>query len=458
MMKQVMERTGALLKKKQAFLLVSFVEVYGESFYDLLNQREKLRLKEAPNGVYFSNATESPVISVEGALKLVEQGQKNRQVADTQLNHDSSRSHSLFTIKLVRINPGFTLEMVKNRVPDCTRISQFCIADLAGSERAKRTQNTGTRLKEAGHINGALMTFRKCIEAVLAIQRGATNIVRLLQKLDVVTSCLTECLLIHQVVPYRESKLTQAVRDFFIGQAKGRMIVNISSAEEDFEETLHVLDFANIAKEVSTNIRRAERRAGVPATPYSARPSSAMISESSADHGEAKAMIEELNRRLADLQQRLFDRDVEMVNKEMEIREECATVMAKRLQEMEVMNRESVERARAFAEDKYERKIQILSQFIQFQTATPAQQAAKSSLEELATQMDVEHWKRKCKEVTSVSLLESVWVVLNPVVLSCRWSFLSKPKIEPLNRYKFNCKTLNLCVLSIRRYACFRVT
>lgn len=165
------------MKTKQAFLLVSFVEVYGESFYDLLNQREKLRLKEAGDTCYFSNISETPLKSLEHALQLVDQGLKNRQVAGTQLNQDSSRSHSLFTIKLVRINPGFTLEMVKEKRPGCTKITKFCIVDLAGSERAKRTQNTGTRLKEAGQINGALMTFRKCIDAILAIQRGATNMV-----------------------------------------------------------------------------------------------------------------------------------------------------------------------------------------------------------------------------------------------------------------------------------------
>jgi hypothetical protein len=176
---QILDQIGPQMQKKQMFLLVSFVEVYGESFYDLLNQREKLRLKESATdkSAYFHGVTEAPITSIRTAIQLVEQGLKNRQVADTQLNHDSSRSHSLFTIKLVKVNPGYTLDMVKAKVPNCTKVVQFCIADLAGSERAKRTQNTGTRLKEAGHINGALMTFRKCVDALLSIQRGATNIV-----------------------------------------------------------------------------------------------------------------------------------------------------------------------------------------------------------------------------------------------------------------------------------------
>jgi hypothetical protein len=201
-------------------------------------------------------------------------------------------------------------------------------------------------------------------------------------------------LVVLQVIPYRESKLTQAVRDFFIGQAKGRMIINISSAEEDFDETLPVLDFANTAKEVSTNMKRAGR---VPATPMSvARPAAP-----SAELGNARGTIEELTRKLEDMHQRLYDKDVELANKEMEVRDECTSVMAKRLQEMEVMGRESVERARAFAEDKYEQKIAILSQFIQFQDSQPQQptQSTKPALEELAAQMDANHWKCQYKEV-----------------------------------------------------------
>ncbi len=172
------------------------------------------------------------------------------------------------------------------------------------------------------------------------------------------------------------------------------MIINISSAEEDFDETLPVLDFANTAKEVSTNMKRAGR---VPATPMSvARPAAP-----SAELGNARGTIEELTRKLEDMHQRLYDKDVELANKEMEVRDECTSVMAKRLQEMEVMGRESVERARAFAEDKYEQKIAILSQFIQFQDSQPQQptQSTKPALEELAAQMDANHWKCQYKEV-----------------------------------------------------------
>jgi len=197
------------------------------------------------------------------------------------------------------------------------------------------------------------------------------------------------------VIPYRESKLTQALRDFFIGQAKGRMIINISLAEQDFEETLHVLDFANTAKEVSTNMRRADRRPGMPATPFLARPAPAQVEP------EARAMIDELTRRVEQLQEQLEKQELEIINKEMEVRGECVTAMAERLHEMELINHENVEKARAFAEEKYEKKIQILSQYIQW---APQQHSGKASLDELAAHMDAEHWKRQHKEVTPPSI------------------------------------------------------
>lgn len=185
------------------------------------------------------------------------------------------------------------------------------------------------------------------------------------------------------------------------------MIINVSTAEDDLEETLHVLDFANIAKEVSTSLRRADRRGpgcNPTTTPYAARPSitaaAAAAKENDAKLEGLRASIEDLTRRLAEAQQKVYDLHVEMINKEMEVRQECAAVMAKRLQEMEVMSQESVERAIAFSEDKYIKKIEILSQFIRFQDASQPQQApAKGSLEELAAHMDAEHWKRKYEEV-----------------------------------------------------------
>ncbi len=78
-------------------------------------------------------------------------GQRARQVFGTIANRESSRSHSIFTIKLVRIHNGAPED------PDSAQVSRLAIVDLAGSERTRNTQTTGDRLKEAGNINKSLM-------------------------------------------------------------------------------------------------------------------------------------------------------------------------------------------------------------------------------------------------------------------------------------------------------------
>lgn len=106
-------------------------------------------------------------------------GDQRRRISDTLLNKSSSRSHSVFTIRLVQAPCEYVLnENVLKDVflfrsdfayypttePNKLIISQLSLVDLAGSERAKRTQNTGAKLAEAGQINNSLLTLRQCFE------------------------------------------------------------------------------------------------------------------------------------------------------------------------------------------------------------------------------------------------------------------------------------------------------
>ena len=93
---------------------------------------------------------------MEEAFRLLTVGQRNRRVAATRSNHESSRSHLVYTLKVVRVSSV--------EAPKYARISRLSIVDLAGSERYKKTDATGHRLKEAGNINTSLMTLGKCIE------------------------------------------------------------------------------------------------------------------------------------------------------------------------------------------------------------------------------------------------------------------------------------------------------
>ena len=105
---------------------------------------------------------------------------------------ESSRSHSVFNIRLVSIPLDPLGEGLLHDARALT-VSQLALVDLAGSERTNRTGNTGERLAEAGKINQSLMTLRKCIEVLRENQSGGTD----------------------KNVPYRESRITHLFRNYF---------------------------------------------------------------------------------------------------------------------------------------------------------------------------------------------------------------------------------------------------
>ena len=129
-------------------------------------------------------------------------GQRARQVFGTLANRESSRSHGIFTLKVVRIHNGAPQD------PDSAQVSRLAIVDLAGSERTRNTQTTGDRLKEAGNINKSLMVLGQCLEVLRANQ----------QKMAATTPVGSKKRL--AMVPFRHSKLTEIFQNFFVGDGR----------------------------------------------------------------------------------------------------------------------------------------------------------------------------------------------------------------------------------------------
>ncbi|XP_061037942.1 kinesin-like protein KIF23 isoform X6 [Eubalaena glacialis] len=154
-------------------------------------------------------------------------GQKKRRIANTHLNRESSRSHSVFNIKLVQAPLDADGDNVLQEKEQIT-ISQLSLVDLAGSERTNRTKAEGNRLREAGNINQSLMTLRTCMEVLRENQTYGTN----------------------KMVPYRDSKLTHLFKNYFDGEGKVRLIVCVNPKAEDYEESLQVMRFAEVTQEV----------------------------------------------------------------------------------------------------------------------------------------------------------------------------------------------------------------
>jgi len=172
---------------------VSFMEIYNEKVYDLLDQppstknepHKQCKLKEHNGRIHVKGLRELQVRSE--ALQLVRYGVKHRQVAETLMNAVSSRSHCVVNITLVPKEGSDTNP--KDIDPFSQVYSKLAIVDLAGSERALRTCATGERLKEASNINASLFNLGRCLEELRWNQMNPNKLAH--------------------VVPFRHSNLTR---------------------------------------------------------------------------------------------------------------------------------------------------------------------------------------------------------------------------------------------------------
>ncbi|XP_060116133.1 kinesin-like protein KIF23 isoform X1 [Heteronotia binoei] len=219
-------------------VFVSYIEIYNNYIYDLLDEapldpikpkppQSKILREDQNHNMYVAGCTEVEVKSTEEAFEVFWRGQKKRRIANTQLNRESSRSHSVFLIKLAQAPLDADGDNVLQD-KELITLSQLSLVDLAGSERTNRTKAEGSRLREAGNINQSLMTLRTCIEALRENQTYGTN----------------------KMVPYRDSKLTHLFKNYFDGEGKVRMIVCVNPKAEDYDESLQVMRFAEITQEV----------------------------------------------------------------------------------------------------------------------------------------------------------------------------------------------------------------
>ncbi|KAJ7169442.1 kinesin-like protein [Mycena filopes] len=251
---------------------LSYAEVYNEKVYDLLDNvqdtstsgiprsnsgksllltRKALSLKPSPasdspdsglNGKYISGLRQFRVHSASQAKALVKLGQLHRRVFGTLANRESSRSHGMVILKVVRGHRG------ERDDPTALQIARLTLVDLAGSERTKHTQTTGDRLKEAGNINKSLMVLGQCMEVLRSNQRRVA--MSLSQEGSDGRMDTRDVKRGLAVVPFRHSKLTEALMDYFIGDARAVMIVNVNPYDTGYDENSHVMKFAALAREV----------------------------------------------------------------------------------------------------------------------------------------------------------------------------------------------------------------
>ncbi|KJE97078.1 kinesin-1 [Capsaspora owczarzaki ATCC 30864] len=225
---QIFQTAQRLTEKGWAYEMeASYLEIYNELINDLLGngdltKKHDIKIRpDKPDEIYVSDTVSVKVENEMQVFSLLNRASQNRAVAETQCNSRSSRSHSVFRLKLTGRNSitGEFSEGILNLV------------DLAGSERLSSSGAQGDRLKETQAINKSLSHLGNVIMALANKQ---------------------------QHVPYRDSKLTHLLQNSLGGNSKTLMFVNISPREESLSETICSLRFAT--KVNGCNIGTAQKR------------------------------------------------------------------------------------------------------------------------------------------------------------------------------------------------------
>jgi len=197
-------------KHSHTVVHVSYFEIYGGRCQDLLNNRQRLNVREDGTGeVVVGDLLEIEADGVEALQTIIETGNRNRTTHATESNDESSRSHAICQIAL----------KVGDRL-----VGRLSLIDLAGSERGADTKSHNRQRRlEGAEINKSLLALKECIRA---LDSNSSH------------------------VPYRASKLTLVLKDSFTREkSRTVMIANISPAASSADHTLNTLRYADRIKE-----------------------------------------------------------------------------------------------------------------------------------------------------------------------------------------------------------------
>jgi len=209
----------------------SMLEIYNEKVQDLMMDIPKrpkggLKIRESKkHGVFVDKLSKHDVGSYEEIEEKMSQGNQNRTIAATEMNSSSSRAHTIIAIEFTQ------KEIIYGNVTE--KFSVINLVDLAGSEKVSKTGATGDRLKEGSSINKSLTVLGMVISALADIGMGKKN----------------------KVVPYRNSALTRILQNALGGNSKTLMICAISPSNDNYDETLSTLRYADQAKKIKCHAK-----------------------------------------------------------------------------------------------------------------------------------------------------------------------------------------------------------
>ncbi|KAL2489056.1 P-loop containing nucleoside triphosphate hydrolase superfamily protein [Forsythia ovata] len=246
-MDTIFSKVEAMKESTEFLIRVSFIEIFKEEVFDLLDPnipslsksdvppvvkatgpaRVPIQIRETVSGgITLAGVKEAEVKTKDEMASYLLQGSVCRATGSTNMNSQSSRSHAIFTISMEQ--KRISRSSVGDDVGDDILTAKLHLVDLAGSERAKRTGADGTRLREGIHINKGLLALGNVISALGDDKKRREG----------------------GHVPYRDSKLTRLLQDSLGGNSKTVMIACVSPADVNAEETLNTLKYANRARNI----------------------------------------------------------------------------------------------------------------------------------------------------------------------------------------------------------------
>jgi hypothetical protein len=199
---------------------LSVLEIYKEVMYDLLSQQSgDIKIQENPEtGIVIEGLSEVYLSSIEEFFEYVDLSQSNRKVAETKLNHNSSRSHCIL---ILEVTQSFKKEKLIKK-------GTLNLVDLAGSEKVSKTGAVGLTLEEAKKINLSLSTLGNVIHALTHKSEH---------------------------IPYRDSKLTRLLKESLGGNYKTSLIVTCSPHSYNLDEVISSLLFAKRVKTIKNVVK-----------------------------------------------------------------------------------------------------------------------------------------------------------------------------------------------------------
>ena len=233
----------------------SYIQIYNEKVYDLLAEEEEteeqkkdfvllsgkynnekpinqkpLRIKyDKINGVIIEGVNEIRTPNFYDIFELLRQGEINRKIRQTKRNEMSSRSHTIFIIN------------IQNE--KLNTLSKIKLCDLAGSERYdSRESYKKLHFNEMVNINKSLLVLGNVIHSLAGKNSNLSSTLNKNKRQKKVFA------------PYKDSKLTQILEDSLGGNSVTYLIANISPNEENFDETISTLKFADRAHSIMTQV------------------------------------------------------------------------------------------------------------------------------------------------------------------------------------------------------------